>query len=437
MLRAPCQLDPSFNGAALVGVRRDGNDLTAALGNPTPSTEPHSLECGEQACLHPSRNRRKSFNGAALVGVRRVCRPATSVRQNGHLQRSRTRWSAERRLGNTNSNQEPPPSTEPHSLECGENQPPTTPRHDRRTFNGAALVGVRRVWRCPAGTPEGAPSTEPHSLECGEGRRRRRGWRRRSAFNGAALVGVRRGSRTSKPLPRRTTLQRSRTRWSAESNIEMLRALVAEILQRSRTRWSAERGSGCCRRHPDASPFNGAALVGVRRDARQRRSANGGRDPSTEPHSLECGESASSATGENAVAILQRSRTRWSAERWPISRQNRRKVTNLQRSRTRWSAESACDLRTGLEFGEPSTEPHSLECGEKPRKRPPATIPPTFNGAALVGVRRDYEQGDSHGQPNALQRSRTRWSAESYADDHIRACEEILQRSRTRWSAER
>ena len=180
------------------------------------------------------------FNGAALVGVRRAF-PASDVPLPPVLlQRSRTRWSAERKTS---------------AADCAWS----------RCFNGAALVGVRR-----------GPLTRQWDF-------------RQHRFNGAALVGVRRVEerRAGKTPP--VTLQRSRTRWSAESTHQVLGSGPDGWLQRSRTRWSAEspRHDVGAPQHPPR--FNGAALVGVRRESPFFR---------THTHPF----------------LLQRSRTRWSAE---------------------------------------------------------------------------------------------------------------------------
>ena len=133
----------SFNGAALVGVRR------AIMST-------------------PERHIAQPFNGAALVGVRRASRDISQNRSETILQRSRTRGSAE-------------------STGSG--------GHGRR---------------------HGRPSTEPHSWECGE-----------------SLIATS-GKRVS-------DLQRSRTRGSAERLGCGVRWTPAKLLQRSRTRGSAER----------------------------------------------------------------------------------------------------------------------------------------------------------------------------------------------------
>ncbi len=83
-------------------------------------------------------------------------------------------------------------------------------------------------------------------------------------------------------------LQRSRTRWSAESNMRLYAPSSLHLLQRSRTRWSAERTYAAFWMNHFFS-FNGAALVGVRRAADKIKLAD-------------------------QFTKLQRSRTRWSAE---------------------------------------------------------------------------------------------------------------------------
>ncbi len=63
------------------------------------------------------------------------------------------------------------------------------------------------------------------------------------------------------------------------------------------------------------------------------------------------------------AALLQRSRTRWSAERSQASLRVE-SLPLLQRSRTRWSAESWLEIEWTVSGQVASTEPHSLECGE-------------------------------------------------------------------------
>ncbi len=182
-----------FNGAALVGVRRAAEWLHGAILQELASTEPHSLECGE---------------GSLSV------KPCLER----WLQRSRTRWSAERRRlarilpGLCRA------STEPHSLECGEllSSRLSGPRHD--CFNGAALVGVRRgAFRDPRTTRRCGASTEPHSLECGESRRLCSAQAQDNASTEPHSLecGERHKILATRLLD--NGLQRSRTRWSAES----------------------------------------------------------------------------------------------------------------------------------------------------------------------------------------------------------------------------
>ncbi len=108
-------------------------------------------------------------------------------------------------------------------------------------------------------------STEPHSLECGEAEHGGHVFACQVGFNGAALVGVRRAGRRE------------------------VRGVLQASLQRSRTRWSAESAPRKRNLHVYESCFNGAALVGVRRDD-STISQLLAVYASTEPHSLECGE---------------------------------------------------------------------------------------------------------------------------------------------------
>ncbi len=208
---------PSFNGAALVGVRRGQAGRRACNATDGASTEPHSLECGERR--------------------RRCCR-----RSGRWLQRSRTRWSAESLRLPRIPRPRPLASTEPHSLECGECPPLSSDSDPARTlqrsrtrwsaestagriaaaivacrFNGAALVGVRRA---------PTPASPPAPPACFNGAALVGVRRAASAacappapnrFNGAALVGVRREGSHDPQASTLGALQRSRTRWSAES----------------------------------------------------------------------------------------------------------------------------------------------------------------------------------------------------------------------------
>ena len=132
-----------------------------------------------------------------------------------------------------------------------------------RRFNGAALVGVRRVAAYVVkGSSIIAASTEPHSWECGEVPLRR---------IGICALGPR--------------LQRSRTRGSAESCAPNVCPQPVVKLQRSRTRGSAERWCGL-------------------------RSSTNHSTASTEPHSWECGEESedgrdtSATVGFNGAALV-------------------------------------------------------------------------------------------------------------------------------------
>ena len=151
------------------------------------STGPHSCECGELATssgtkpdagLQRGRTRVSAESPPAVQNQKLTCQ----------LQRGRTRVSAERRKPPTSPPRRRPASTGPHSCECGEALPrPPQVQHHR------------------------AASTGPHSCECGEspfvnakgskdslqrGRTRvsaeRPGgklrWKKLPCFNGAALV---------------------------------------------------------------------------------------------------------------------------------------------------------------------------------------------------------------------------------------------------------
>ena len=185
---------------------------------------------------------KRSFNGAALVGVRNVRRMAVRA-----------------------IDQEPA-STGPHSLECGMSNPSHRAFCANASFNGAALVGVRNVVES---------KVLPFATH---------------GFNGAALVGVRNVVNEEPHVRRRMSLQRGRTRWSAEWCILPPRKHPPPPpLQRGRTRWSAECPAAWEQRLVQPCRFNGAALVGVRN---VRRCHCSGHRP----------------------RLLQRGRTRWSAE---------------------------------------------------------------------------------------------------------------------------
>ncbi len=246
-------------------MRRVNTSTAGDEGSEETSTEPHSLECGECTfCPHSSTvfllQRSRTRWSAESHANRR--QDSMAVR----LQRSRTRWSAERifpvsaepfppltstephslecgegkqvfgSCGSSATSTEPhslecgeaaaavgvlafdETSTEPHSLECGESTPMRSPSRAPAYFNGAALVGVRRETRlAPARRTVASTSTEPHSLECGEDTCACSLGPSHSNFNGAALVGVRRAAASQASAFSRVLLQRSRTRWSAES----------------------------------------------------------------------------------------------------------------------------------------------------------------------------------------------------------------------------
>ena len=84
-------------------------------------------------------------------------------------------------------------------------------------------------------------------------------------------------------------------------------------LQRGRTRWSAECAGMAVRRAAELTSFNGAALVGVRNGEEIEAIQQALGVASTGPHSLECGMSLPQRSKPIALR-LQRGRTRWSAE---------------------------------------------------------------------------------------------------------------------------
>ncbi len=159
---------PSFNGAALVGVRRGGGSCYGG----------HL-----RAVLQRSSTR---WSAERLWGRRG---PRISLA----LQRSRTRWSAESHPTPTTMPLTIEASTEPHSLECGELLQPlqgllhlliaSTEPHSLECGEQARALEASGPWMA---------STEPHSLECGEPESQERGTACSPGFNGAALVGVRR-----------------------------------------------------------------------------------------------------------------------------------------------------------------------------------------------------------------------------------------------------
>ena len=136
---------------------------------------------------------------------------------------------------------------------------------------------------------------------------------------------------------------------------------------------------------------------------------------STEPHSCECGEEEDEEEDKSFHNLLQRSRTRVSAERIA------RVVSNLlygklQRSRTRVSAESIVKLHgTPGQHRYASTEPHSCECGEQlPTDvtdwvRKASTEPHSCECGEIAAL------ACLDALPAWLQRSRTRVSAERRA----------------------
>ena len=151
-----------------------------------------SAESLSRVHVHPFS---ESFNEAALVRVRRGKSPPHAGPSRAVLQRGRTRESAERSRAGMRA---------PAGM---------------AGFNEAALVRVRRGRARP-------------SAQLG-----------RQRFNVAALVRVRRGSTTHARPPKRSLLQRGRTRESAERARWTSTRNTPMPLQRGRTRESAERSA--------------------------------------------------------------------------------------------------------------------------------------------------------------------------------------------------
>ena len=253
------------------------------------------------------------------------------------LQRSRTRWSAESRAIGSELISHVLASTEPHSLECGESTLPqvvemlqgaSTEPHSLEcgerarmrcmalpppSFNGAALVGVRREKLGGDHEEKRWASTEPHSLECGE------------VLNSGALG---------------TYKAASTEPHSLECGEELDGEYGAEQRLASTEPHSLECGE-------DASDFrHDAAFVA-----------------STEPHSLECGEVRCILENSARLAASTEPHSLECGE-FSSSPECDKHASMLQRSRTRWSAESTVGQPEWLACCLASTEPHSLECGE-------------------------------------------------------------------------
>ena len=157
--------------------------------------------------------------------------------------------------------------------------------------------------------PMAVASTEPHSCECG-----------RQKGPTTALI----------PL---ASLQRSRTRVSAEGPMHPFCITMRGQLQRSRTRVSAEGGA--------PATIGGPIFFA-----------------STEPHSCECGRASKNW---DRIALDFASTEPHSCE---------------------------CGRKTPAHLSRPgrpaSTEPHSCECGRLPGQSRAACTMTGFNGAALV-----------------------------------------------------
>ena len=393
------------------------------------------MECGEAWAQPPTATASWKLQRSRTRWSAERISPASTAFITRSLQRSRTRWSAERSLSTAACIRSSNASTEPHSLECGEHNAANATVHHSPRFNGAALVGVRRA----------AGGKTAKSLDT-------------LGFNGAALVGVRRGYAPGEVVP--------------ETG---LASTEPHSLECGEPGWSP-RGS------PARRGFNGAALVGVRREAAKLLAQMQGWEASTEPHSLECGELYSSygkhfshlaSTEPHSLECgerrrLQGRRAHHAASAEPHSLECGEFNAAFRQRPLRHASTEPHSLECGESGGEDeavfdrlaSTEPHSLECGEPeggteqgtpqvsfngaalvgvrraawPRlgRKPPSC----FNGAALVGVRRGIQLQGFKDYVLLLQRSRTRWSAESLMSFACTRHKARLQRSRTRWSAE-
>ena len=153
-------------------------------------------------------------------------------------------------------------------------------------------MGVRRAKALTDDLATGAASTEPHSWECGELAALAPGGSTPPGFNGAALVGVRRVvPLTFDPMPR-TMLQRSRTRGSAERRLPRPCHNVRPRCFNGAALVGVRRETSRKSAGTHLFSFNGAALVGVRRAGPLTPPASPPHRASTEPHSWECGERA-------------------------------------------------------------------------------------------------------------------------------------------------
>ena len=128
---------------------------------------------------------------------------------------------------------------------------------------------------------------------------------------------------------------------------------------------------------------------------------------------MECGEKAISSDSTPRKTRLQRSRTRWSAESRAIGSELISHVLASTEPHSLECGESTLPQVVEMLQGA-STEPHSLECGERARMRCMALPPPSFNGAALVGVRREKLGGDHEEK---------RWAS---TEPHSLECGEVL-----------
>ena len=200
-------------------------------------------------------------------------------------------------------------------------------------FNGAALVRVRSGFgRIVRAYPQRALQ-RGRTRESAERSGRGAAPGRRGHFNGAALVRVRSEDALAALAGKPSELQRGRTRESAERGCRERETPRRQRLQRGRTRESAERKPEISDADR-AADFNGAALVRVRSDRLEGRM------------SLGC---LRYFNGAALVRVRSGENMEWRGE----------KMSVLQRGRTRESAERLWSCRFSAPRRATSTGPHS------------------------------------------------------------------------------
>jgi len=357
----------SFNGAALVRVRKSQRARSQQCQRPRASMGPHSFECGnarpsfEPATLRDcfngaalvrvrkwrwpprgGRRARTSFNGAALVRVRKCIAGGQAVLWTAELQWGRTRSSAEMRAYKAAREREA------WALQWGRT------RSSAEIRSGSPATSARRPlqWgrtRSSAEMPEqwGPTKAAP------------------SGFNGAALVRVRKSSRPASPHhPRPGGFN------------------GAALVRVRKSAWVRSSAPAVAKR------FNGAALVRVRKFAVRIRITWPLEDASMGPHSFECRNQACRAQECPKRVALQWGRTRSSAEicfgqMQALLLDHRFNGAALVRVRKFPMRASPGSKAIGASMG-----PHSFECGNVPCWSSWGRPRSRFNGAALVRVRK-------------------------------------------------